>query len=100
MCSKKKRFQDKTTKPTKDKQTNNRPTILFETEYFPFKKEKEPNNIRTQAVGCPRHIRYLHINLAGKAWNFELIENQDTNDSVNPKSQCSGLKTLANREPN
>ena len=30
--SKKKRFQDVTTKPTKDTQTNKRPTILFETE--------------------------------------------------------------------
>ena len=28
-----------TTQPTIDKQTNNWPTILFETEYFPFEKK-------------------------------------------------------------
>ena len=38
----KKQFRDMTTKPTTDEQTNNWPTILFETEYFPFGKKTGP----------------------------------------------------------
>ena len=30
-----------TTEPTTDKQTNNWPTILFKTEYFPFERKKQ-----------------------------------------------------------
>ena len=51
--SKKKRFQDVTTK-----QTNNWPTILFETEYFPFEKNRpwsdsNPGPLTSQAYALP-----------------------------------------------
>ena len=39
MRTEKKQFQDVTTKSTTDQQTNNRPKILYETEYFPFEKK-------------------------------------------------------------
>ena len=45
--SKKNRFQDVTSKPTTDKQTNNWPTILFETEY----SNRGP--LTTQAYALP-----------------------------------------------
>ena len=51
----KKRFQDVKTKPTIDKQTNNWPTILFETEHFRFEKTG-PRQIQTQDLYRPRHI--------------------------------------------
>ena len=54
-----------TTQPTIDKQTHNWPTILFETEYFPF--EKNPGQIRTHHLYRPRNIRYLQANLGANA---------------------------------
>ena len=66
-CAQKtKYFQDVTTKRTTDKQTNNYPTILFDTEYFPFEKKTGPGQIRTQDLCRPRHIRYLQAKLFGK----------------------------------
>ena len=64
-----KRFQDVTTKPTTDKQTNNWPTILSETQYFPF--EKKTNRSWSESPHWrPRQIRSLQAKLAGNAKKF------------------------------
>ena len=55
-----------TSKPTTDKQTNKWTEILFETEYFPFKKAG-PGQIRSQDLCPPRHILFLQAKLAGNA---------------------------------
>ena len=39
MCAEKKQFQDETTNPTTDKQTNNWPTIVLVTEKFRIVKK-------------------------------------------------------------
>ena len=57
-----------TTKATTDKQTTNWPTILFETEYFPFEKKTGPTKIRTKNLCRPRHIGYLQA----LSWMFNL----------------------------
>ena len=62
LAAKKKRFQDVTTK-----QTNNWPTILFETDYLPFEKKTGPGQIRTQDFCRYRHIRYLPAKLTVNA---------------------------------
>ena len=46
-AAKQKQFQDVTTKPTTDKQTNNLPTVLFETQYFPLEKKLVRSENRT-----------------------------------------------------
>ena len=103
-ASKKKWFHDKTPKPAdKNKQTINRPTILFETEYFQFEEKTSPTQIRPRDLCRPLHNRYLHAKVAGNAKKFELFMNQDTNDSVKQvvdpeKSLYSSLITLANRK--
>ena len=73
----KNRLQDMKT----NKQTNNWPSILFETEYFPFEKKTGPTQIPTQDLCRPRHNRYLQARVAGNAKKFEFTMNQDTNDT-------------------
>ena len=74
-----KRFQHLTTKPTTDKQTNKWPTMLSETEYFPFKKFiKSPGQIRNQNLCRPSRTRYLQANLTQKAKKIEYIMKQGT----------------------
>ena len=58
------------------------PTILFETEHFPFEKQSGPGQIQTQDLCRPRLFRYLQAKLAGNAVKFEFIMNQDISDSV------------------
>ena len=57
--SKKKRFQDVTTKPTKDEQTNYCPVIIFGREYLPCEKknrswsDSKPGPLPPQAYLLP-----------------------------------------------
>ena len=54
------RFQDATSKPTTDQQTNNWPIILLETlfpVFFFLKKKTGHSQIRTQDLCRPSHIR-------------------------------------------
>ena len=66
----------------KHKQTNIRPTILFERENFRLKKKTGAGQVPTQDLRRTRHFRYLQAKLAGNAYKFELIMNQDTNAST------------------
>ena len=52
--------------PTTDKQKNNWPPFLCETEYLPFEKKTDRGQIRNQDTCRPRHIRYLQAKLAGE----------------------------------
>ena len=67
--SKKKRFQDVTTRLTSDKQANNWPTISFETENFPFEKKTSPGQIRTQELCLSSHIFRLSWPVMHKSLN-------------------------------
>ena len=53
-----------TIKQTTDKQTINWPTILFETDYFPFEKKTCLSQVRITQDPCPPdHIPYLQAKL-------------------------------------
>ena len=55
VCTKSKRYLDLAIKPTKHKQTNNRPTF-FELEYSPFEKKTGPGQIRIQEICLSRRV--------------------------------------------
>ena len=63
------------------KSKNNWPTILFETEHFPFETKTIPGQIRTQEHCSPRYIPYRQAKLDATAEKFEIMVNQDTSDS-------------------
>ena len=63
------------TQPTKHRQTNTTPTILFETEYLPFEKKNSSCQIRSSELFRPKRISYLHAKCAGDANRYEFILN-------------------------
>ena len=83
--SKKKRFLDEAIEPTKHKQKNIRPTILFETEKFSFKKTGT-GQISTQDLCSPGRFRYLQAECAGYTKKLQFNKNQCT--SRVPDESC------------
>ena len=55
------------TQPTKIRPINNRPTVLFEPEYFLFEKKTGYGQIQTMERGRPCRIRYLRVKLSRDA---------------------------------
>ena len=111
--SKKKWFQDVTTKSTTEKQTNNWPTTLCETEYYLLEKKTGFVQIGTQGLCCSRHNRNLQVKLARNANKFEYIMKQSTTRDefrrldvsceqsyLRGKSLLRGCNTLAYRKGN
>ena len=66
------------TKPTKHKQTNNKPTIFLKRNISRLKKKTGPGQIRPQNLCRPRRIRNLQSNCSWDDWKFEFIMSLDT----------------------